>query len=254
MIHSPHDGLDIHRPLFTTWASPLVFHRLSLCLLGFFGSLGQAVSLRRPLEVLVKSVVSGWGDRGAMIQHALVYFVEFQWLVLVGADSLVITINEHEHSIKITNQIRSSYQHRLRRVQKLLRHTLRGTANKRWLQNLPRTLDELISDASVQDWTVRQAHPNHGHRQKGTPLSYASLTSTARYTKRGLYIPLFVAAVVLFPLATTLSTNHTMKNKKPLIASDRELESAKIVFASIIGVQILVFIAVINKLLSWHKT
>ena len=41
-----------------------------------------------------------------------------------------------------------------------------------------------------------------------------------------------------------------MKNKKPLVASDRELDAAKIVFASIIGVQIIVFIAVINKLLS----
>ena len=40
-----------------------------------------------------------------------------------------------------------------------------------------------------------------------------------------------------------------MKNKKPLVASEREFNAAKIVFASIIGVQILVFIAVIENLL-----
>ncbi len=149
------------------------------------------------------------GDRGAMTQHALVYSVEFQWLVLVGWDSLVINITKYEYSIKNTNQIRSSYQHRLRRVQKLLRHPLRGTTTKRWLQSLPRTLDELITNSNVQDWTVRQANPNHRHRQERAPRPSACLTSRARYTKWGLYIPLFVARGCSFPLATTLSTNHT---------------------------------------------
>ena len=41
--HSPHDGLDIHRHLYQHLATCLVFHRLSLCLLGFFvGLFGTA--------------------------------------------------------------------------------------------------------------------------------------------------------------------------------------------------------------------
>ena len=187
------------------------------------------------------------GDRGAMTQHALVYSVEFQWLVLVGSDSLVINITNYEYSIKNTNQIRSSYQHRLRRVQKLLRRSLRRTASKRWLQSLPRTLDELISDASVQNWAVRQAHPNHGHRQKGAPLSYTCLTSRARYHQVGtLYPPFWSPGPSFFPL----STNQIMKYKKPLVATQREFDAAKIVFACIVGIQLITFIVIINQILS----
>ncbi len=40
-----------------------------------------------------------------------------------------------------------------------------------------------------------------------------------------------------------------MKNNKPLVASDRELESAQIVFACIIGVQLITFGAIIAELL-----
>jgi len=182
-----------------------------------------------------------------MTQHALVYSVEFQWLVLVGSDSLVINITNYEYSIKNTNQIRSSYQHQLRRAQKLLRRSLRPTARKRWLQSLPRTLDELISTASVQSWTVRQTHPNHGHRQQTTPLSYTCLTSRARYHQVGtLHPPFWSPRFTFFPL----STDHIMKQNKPLVATQREFDAAKIVFACIIGVQLITFIVIINQLLS----
>jgi len=51
--------------------------------------------------------------------------------------------------------------------------------------------------------------PTPTKRRSGSPntTSYLPNASTARYTKRGLYIPLFVAAVVLFPLATTHTNN-----------------------------------------------
>ena len=189
-----------------------------------------------------------------MTQHALVYIVEFQWLVLVGWDSLVINITNYEYNQSITNRFRSSSQRRLLSQTKQLHRQCCITSGRRWLQSSRAYLYKLGSTTCRHRWTVRQPNPRDLHQQSqeaGHQIPHpTSLTSNARYTKRGLYIPLFVARGCSFPLATKLSTNHIMKNKKPLIASDRELESAKIVFASIIGVQIIVFIAVIEKLLS----
>lgn len=143
-----------------------------------------------------------------MTQHALVYSVEFQWLVLVGWDSLIINITKYYENNKITNRIRSSSQHRLRRVHELLRRQLRITSQGRWLQSSRACLDKLDANAHLHRWTVRQPHTHQRQGRQNTPPNPTCVTNNARYTKRGLYIPLFVARGCSFPLATKLSTNH----------------------------------------------
>ena len=141
-----------------------------------------------------------------MTQHALVYIVEFQWLVLVGWDSLVINITNYENNQSIINRIRSSSQNRLRRERKILRRQLRPTSLRRWLHSSRACLDKLNLTACRHRWTVRQPHPRDLHEQKeqtGHQVPHPTcLTSTARYTKRGLYIPLFCSR------GCSLSTCH----------------------------------------------
>lgn len=181
-----------------------------------------------------------------------VYFEEFQSLVLCRLDSLVIDITNYEYNRSITNRLCSSSQRRLLGQTKQLHRQCCITSRRRWLQGSRAYLYKLGSTTCLHRWTVRQPRPRNLHQQKEETRHQVPhptcLTSTARYTKRGLYIPLFVAAVVLFPLATTLSTNHIMKQNKPLVASDRELDAAKIVFACIVGVQLITFIAIIAEL------
>ena len=142
-----------------------------------------------------------------------VYFEEFQSLVLCRLDSLVINITKYEQNTKVLTRFRSSSQHRLRRVRKLLRRQLRITSQRRWLPNSRAYLDKLNRTAHRHRWTVRQPHPRDLHQQiqaEGHQVPHPTCLTNALHAKQSgdSISPFFSARGCFFPLATKLSTNH----------------------------------------------
>lgn len=146
-----------------------------------------------------------------------VYLESCQRLVIRRLDSLVIHITNHEHNQSILNRRRSSSQRRLRSFFKLLCRQLRIQAIGRWLQGSRPYLDKLKSTACLHRWTVRQPHTHQRQGRHNTQPSPTCVTNPLHATQSEDSTSSFLfVAVVLFPLATQLSTqqsdnNHTHK-------------------------------------------